>query len=242
MPIFFFTLSMSLFDSLSTTQQIVIFVLLLTTDKPLRNACWFLVGLSGAYLACGIAGYLALDQLRVVLAKYVPSSSALPDPLYYRAEFFAGVIMTALGYWYYRRKKHARPGRTENFFLKKLKSMNGFFAFCIGAFVSVSSFPLSVPYILSLEKYALLHLGLSSAAAYILLYNIGYALPMIIVLVVYLIARRAADIQHDTLHEKARALNLHLTTWAFAGFGIFSMIDAGCFFAFGRALIKGRYY
>jgi hypothetical protein len=34
----FYTLSISLFDSLSTTQQIIVFVLLLTTAKPLRNA------------------------------------------------------------------------------------------------------------------------------------------------------------------------------------------------------------
>jgi cytochrome c biogenesis protein CcdA len=233
---------MSLFDSVSTTQQIVIFILLLTTDKPLRNDCWYLAGLSGAYIACGIAGYCALDQLRVIIARFFPSSSGIPDPVYYQAEFISGIVMIALGYWYFRSRKRARPGRTENFILKRLKSMNGFVAFGIGAFISVSSFPMSVPYILSLEKYALLHMALPSAVGYVLLYNIGYALPMIIILVAYLVARRGLDFQHDALHEKARRLNIQLTTWALAGFGIFSVIDAGCFFAFGRALVKGRYY
>jgi len=135
-----------------------------------------------------------------------------------------------------------RPGRIKNFLLSKLKSMNGFTAFCIGVFISVTSFPVSTPYIIALGKYALLHLRRSSAIDYILLYNIGYALPMIIISAVYLIARNRADIQHDVLHEKAPRLNIQLTTWAFAGFGIFSMADAGCYFMFGRALIKGRYY
>jgi cytochrome c biogenesis protein CcdA len=237
-----FTLSISLFDSLSTTQQIIIFILLLTTVKPVRNALWYLAGLSGAYVACGIVGYQVLDQLSVFLARYFPSASALPGPVYYQAEFFAGIIMTVLGIWYFRKKRHARPGRAQNMILAKLQSMNAFFAFCIGVFISVSSFPLSVPYLAALGKYTTLHLGLPAVTAYILLYNFGYALPMIIVLVVYLIARRDADYRTDSLHEKARVLNVQLTTWALAGFGLFSMVDAGCYFAIGRALIKGRFF
>jgi len=237
-----FTLSMSLFDSVSTTQQIIIFILLLTTNKPVRNACWYLVGLCGAYFGCGVAGYLTLDQLRIILDRFLPSSSSIPDPPYYQSEFIVGIVMTVIGFWYFRRKKHERPGRAENFVLAKLKSMNGLFAFSIGAMVSVTSFPLSFPYIISLGKYALLHLRLPFAIGYIVLYNIGYASPMVVVLLAYLIVRGRADIQHDALHEKARRLNIQLTTWALAGFGIFSMINSGCYFMFGRALIKGRYY
>ena len=76
MSTIFYSLSLSLFDSLSTTQQIIIFVLLLTTAKPLRNALSYLAGLSGAYFVCGLAGYLALDELRVFLSKFSPSTAA----------------------------------------------------------------------------------------------------------------------------------------------------------------------
>jgi cytochrome c biogenesis protein CcdA len=237
-----FTLSMSLFDSLSTTTQIIVFILILTTNKPIRNSLWYLAGLSGAYIACGIGGYLTLDQLRVLLGRFLPTSASIPDAQYYLSELVGGLVMVAIGYWYYHSKKNARPGKTQNLILTRLKAMNSLAAFGIGALFSVSSFPMSVPYIISLGKYALLHVNLSGAAGYILLYNFGYALPMLIVLGMYLFARSKADIEHDTLHEKARRLNLQLTTWAFAGFGIFSMIDAGCFFAFGHALIKGRVY
>ncbi len=237
-----FTLSVSLFDSISTTQQIVIFILLLTTNKPVRNACWYLAGLSGFYLACGIAGYAGIAWLRQVTSAFIPSAAAVPDPLYYECEFVAGVLMTALGIWYFRSRKRMAPGKTESFVLAKLKSVNGIISFCVGAFISISSFPLSFPYLLVLEKYARLGLSRSLAAGGILVYNIGYASPMIAVLIAYLFARRAADLRHDTLHEKARALNIRLTTAALAGFGLFSMLDAGWFFAFGHALIKGRYY
>jgi cytochrome c biogenesis protein CcdA len=120
--------------------------------------------------------------------------------------------------------------------------MKGSFAFSLGAFISASSFPLSIPYIIALGKYASLHLGMHAALGNILLYNIGYALPMLVVLLLYLYARERTDNFSDTLHEKTRVLNVHLTTWAWAGVGIFSMIDALCYFLMGQALVKGRYF
>jgi len=243
MSTIFYTLSISLFDSLSTTQQIIIFMLLLTTEKPLRNSLSYLAGLIGAYFACGFAGYLTLDQLRVFLNKFIPNSANLSNPGYYQSEFIMGVIMAAIGLWYYNSKKQPRPqGRAENMILAKLRTMNAMFAFGIGIFVSVTSFPVSVPYIIALGKYAAMHVTLQAPSGFILLYNFGYALPMLLILVLYLIARRGADDIKDTMHEKARMLNVHLTTWSFAGFGLFAMVDAGCYFVIGHALIKGRYF
>ncbi len=238
----FFTLSMSLFDSLSTTLQIIIFVLLLTTEKPLRNALTYLAGLSGAYFVCGLAGYLALDELRQFLSRFFPSQDALPNSLYYQTEFLMGLIMVGLGFWYFYRKKRAKPGRALQWFLSKLRNMNSWFAFGLGLFISVTSFPSSPPYLIALGKYSALHLDFPAATGWILFYNLGYALPMILILGVYLVARREMGVDHDRLHEHANRLNAHLTAWTMVGFGLFFMIDAGCFFALGQALIKGRYF
>jgi cytochrome c biogenesis protein CcdA len=237
-----FTLSLSLFDSLSTTQQIIIFVLLLTTIRPLRNSLSYLAGLSGAYFACGIGGYLALDQLHLFLDRYFPSTQNIPNSVYYQSELISGIIMVLIGVWYFRKKRHAPPSRSQNLIISKLKSMNGFFAFGLGAFISVSSFPLSIPYIIALGKYATLRLSIHAAIINILLYNIGYALPMIAVLAAYLYVRKRTEDIADTLHEKTRVLNVQLTTWAWAGVGIFSMIDALCYFVLGHALVKGRFF
>jgi cytochrome c biogenesis protein CcdA len=237
-----FTLSLSLFDSLSTTQQIIIFVLLLTTISPLRNSIAYLAGLSAAYFACGVGGYLALDQLQLFLGKYVPSTQNIPNTLYYQSELVSGIVMTLIGVWYFYKKRNAPPGRSQNMMVSKFKTMNGFFAFSMGAFISVSSFPVSIPYIIALGKYTTLHLDISAAIGNILLYNFGYALPMIVVLIGYLYARKRTNDLSDTLHEKTRVLNVQLTTWAWAGVGIFSMIDALCYFILGHALVKGRFF
>lgn len=238
----FYTLSVSLFDSLSTTLQIIVFVLLLTTVNPLRNALSYLVGLSGAYFICGFGGYFVLDQLRQLLNQLFPSYTSMPNAVYYQSEFLAGIIMMVIGLWFYFRKKKNQHGRVVTWIISKLKNMNIWFAFFIGVLVSVTSFPASIPYLVALGKYSTLNLSLPGVIGWILFYNIGYALPMILILAVYLYARRNIDFDHDTLHEHANRLNLHLTAWTMVGFGVLFMIDAGCFFTLGHALIKGRYF
>jgi cytochrome c biogenesis protein CcdA len=237
-----FTLTLSLFDSLSTAQQIIIFILLLTTLNPVRNSIAYLVGLSGAYIACGIGGYLALGKLHVFLSAYVPSTANVPDALYYQSELVAGIVMTLIGAWYFSKKRHAPPDRVQNMMVSRFKSMSGLFAFLAGAFISASSFPVSIPYIIALDKYGALHTGLFDAMGNILLYNFGYALPMIAVFFAYLYARRRSDDLSDALQEKTRVLNVHLTTWAWAGLGIFSLMDALCYLITGQALVRGRYF
>jgi len=238
----FYTLSISLFDSISTTQQIIIFMLLLTTAKPLRNALSYLAGLSGAYFACGVAGYMTLDKLRIFLGRFFPSTDSMSNPNYYRMEFLLGLLMLFFGIWYFYRKKQGKQDRTENMILLRLQTMNSLFAFWMGVFISVTSFPVSIPYLIALGKYSALNPGLLAATGYILLYNIGYAFPMILVLFLFLIARRGVDDYKDTIHDKAKQLNVRLTTWTLVGFGLFSMIDAGCYFTIGHALLKGRYF
>lgn len=106
----------------------------------------------------------------------------------------------------------------------------------------MTSFPTAVPYLVALARFSALHFNVPQAAGYICLYNIGYLSPMVLIGLVYLMVRRRAEVQGDDMHEKARLLNFHFTGWTLAGFGLFSMIDAGCYFVMGHALLKGRYF
>lgn len=153
-----------------------------------------------------------------------------------------GLVMVLFGIWYYYRKKQGRKDRGEELIFSRLQNMNSKFAFWVGVFISVTSFPVSIPYLIALGKYSALHFGILTATVYILLYNLGYALPMVLVLFLYLMARRGAEGSHESMHEKAKKLNVQLTTWTMVGFGLFSMIDAGCYFVIGRALLDGRYF
>jgi cytochrome c biogenesis protein CcdA len=207
----------------------------------LRNSMAYLAGLSGSYFVCGVCGYLAIDQLRAFLDTYILSTASLSNALYYQSEFIIGIVMVLIGILYFHKKRHSTANSYQNFIVSKLRSMNSFFAFGIGAFISISSFPLSIPYIIALGKYSTLQFSLPEAIGNILLYNVGYALPMIVIYIIYLYARKRTDDISDTLHEKTRILNVQLTTWALVGVGIFSMIDAGCYFTIGHSLVKGRF-
>ena len=201
----------------------------------------YLTGLTGSYILCGIVGYLALDQMNALIGKYF-STRNLSDVQYYLFEFISGVAMMIFGIWYYHNRRHKPPSRSQNIIVSRLKSINVPLSFFIGIIISVSSFPVSVPYIIALGKYATLHLGLAAAMGNILLYNTGYALPMLVILVIYLYAHRRTDDLTGTIHEKTRILNIQLTTWVLVIVGIFSMIDAGCYYVIGYALLKGRYF
>ena len=238
----FYSISISLFDSLSTTQQIIVFILLLTTAKPLRNSLSYLAGLMGAYFACGIAGYMTLGQLRDFLGKYFPSSANLPNIQYYQSEFIMGIIMIAIGVLVFPQEKTggAKPHRKYDTFKTAdneqfvcLRYRYIYFGDIVPIFHTV---PDRAWQIFDASPLA------CRAAGYVLLYNFGYALPMILIFFIYLIALHGVEDSHDTLHEKAKMLNLHLTTWTFAGFGLFSIVDAGSHFTIGHALIKGRYF
>jgi cytochrome c biogenesis protein CcdA len=232
---------MSLFDSLSTTLQIIVFVLMLTTKKPIKNSLVYLGGLSGSYFLCGIAGFQMLDSLNEFVSRYFPSTEKLSNANYYLSEFVTGAVMIVIGIWYFRKKRHAPPGKTQNFIVSRLVGMNSVFAGFVGIFMSVTSFPVSVPYILSLKKYTSLGSDIFTVARYVFLYNVGYTLPMIIIFVFYIYLLKGKEDINDVLHEKTRVLNVQLTTWAFIGFGLFSIVDAGFYYLTGHALVNGRF-
>jgi cytochrome c biogenesis protein CcdA len=238
----FFIIALSLFDSFSTTSQIIIFALLLTTVNPLRNALSYLGGLAGAYFLCGLAGLKVLDALIAISGMFLPSSANIPDSLYYQTQILAGAVFIVIGIVYYIKKKNSDKPPVENMIILRLKNMNVYVAFGLGAFISVTSFPMALPYIAVLGKIAAMKPDFATSAFYILLYNFGYAFPLVVILFVYLFMRHRADDFNDTLHAKVRMLNLRLTAGIFVFIGMLTLADAAYFFITGHPFVKGRYY
>jgi len=235
-----YSFSLSLFDSLSTAQQVVLFALLLTSARPVRNALTYLVGVSGTYIACGVVGCQIFGRLQGVLKR----SSLLPDLSdgnYYRMELFGGLVMALLGIWYFRRHRAPGTALAEDRLMARFGSAGSGALFALGAFVSITTFPVSVPYLLALGKYAALHLGVLGSLRYILLYNMGYALPMFVLLAAYLLRRQKLSKHPEAVaREKVRRLNVHLTSWTLAATGGLAIVDSSSFLMLGHALIKGR--
>ena len=240
-----FVLSLSLFDSVSTAQQIILFVLLLATVAPVRNAVSFLVGVSGTYFLCGLLGCLLFLPLQAILHAIPFLPSRMPDSRYYLTELLTGFVLIVLGIRYFARFRHApfvadprsRLGRLTS----RFHSIGPLGAFGIGSILSLSTLPFSIPYFLALGRIARLETGLGGMAPWVLLYNLGYASPMLAILGIHQFRRHRLHADSvETLQEKARLLNLHLTSWSLEGVGAFSALDAGSFFTLGHALLRNR--
>jgi hypothetical protein len=231
-------LSLSLLDSLATTQQIVVFALFLTTPRARTNALAFLLGMSGAYLACGLAGWVCFAELQRLVHLLSPFDRA-SDASYYRDELLFGLGFAAFGLGYFLRFRGSR--RDQSLPTERLARLGPRAAFLLGAFLSGSSFPFAIPYLLALGRLIALHLSFPQAFGWLSLYGIGYALPLLPVLGVHLWARRNGRfLSQEALEVRARRIDLHLTSWTLVAVGLLSAVDAGAFFLTGRALLAGR--
>jgi cytochrome c biogenesis protein CcdA len=239
----FFIITVSLFDSVSTTQQIVIFVLILTTANPIKNSISYLVGLTTSYFACGMLGYMAIDKLNVFIEKFFPIHAGVSDEKYYQMQIFIGIIFAAIGVIYFIKKKNSTKPDVEHTIISRFKHMNWFIAFAIGVIISVTGFPLSLPYIAVLGKFALLKMSMPEVVSGVIVYNIFYALPMIVILFIYFFTG-AAESENigNRLKERARRINLKLTSAMFVGLGLLSIADSLVYFLSGHPMLKNRYF
>jgi len=235
-----YSLSLSLFDCLSTAQQVVLFALLLTSARPVRNALTYLSGVSGTYIICGVVGCQLFGHLQEIL-KRLSLTPDMSDLSYHQTELFGGLAMALLGIWYFRRHRAPGTALAEDRLMARFGSAGSGPLFALGAFVSITTFPVSIPYLLALGKYAALRLSVLGSLRYILVYNLGYAFPMLALLAAYLLRRQNLSKLPETVtREKVRRLNVHLTSWTLVATGALAIVDSGSFLMLGHALIKGR--
>ncbi len=228
----------ALFDSVSTTQQIIILILLFSTNRPLPASLGFLVGLSGAYLLCGALGLAFVAPMMALVAVFVPNLNALPDAAYYQAQGLTGAVLLAAGpLWWWWQSRSRKPS-LENQLISRLKGINFGGTLALGAFLSVTSFPFALPYVASIGKIAAASLGATGGAGFLLLYNLVYALPMLVLFGVFVALR---DAVLPRLHLHVQRLNLLITVLLLSGMGAFLLMDCWFFSFTGKALLTSRF-
>ena len=241
MPDFwFFLTSTALFDSLSTAIQIVIFVFLFSTRRPIATSAAFLSGLSLAYWGCGVLFLWQMEAFNRLIAQLVPSLSGISDPQYYWLQLVFGVLCTAGSGWFAFRKK-----RRPSIWLERLKRfsvlLNPFTAALLGVVFSVTSFPAAVPYLGALEKLAQAY-GPAGALPGTLYYNFIYIVPLLVPFALYLFFRKQTQGLEKKLDHHSRQwtswLNLGLT--AFLGLLFFA--DSVVFLCTGHPLLASKYF
>jgi len=234
-----FVAGTALFDSVSTSQQIIVLIFLFSTAKPIRTSLGFILGIALAYFACGLVGLAFVDQLNNLVKLFVPNLDAVTDAAYYQAELFLGILLAVAGpgWEWYRRRTNRPP--MENRWIEVFKRMNIPVAFLVGAVLSSTSFPAALPYIAAIEKIAAAHLSTGAAVGYISLYNLVYALPLLIPFGLFAVLKEAVL---PKLHLHAQTFNRWTTIVLLSGMGLFSVADAGWYFVTGHALMPSRFF
>ncbi len=237
----FFIISTSLFDGISTTQQIIIFALLLATARPAANAFSFAAGLTLSYFLLGLIGLLEIDKLNALLSGFINMPSQISDPVYYKIQLIIGIVFFIGGLIYVFYKNKSKKPSMEAHFIARIKRINPIICFAIGVFITVSCFPVSLPYIGAIEKLAHFSLEQPSRFLMIVLYNLVYAFPMVIVYPVYRFLRAHAEDWEGRLHIHINRWNVVLTTLLLAGMGLLFILDSMFYFRLSHPLLKSKF-
>lgn len=238
----FFILTASFYDGVSTSQQAVILILLLATAKPLRNSLGYMLGLSFAYIACGIAGLFMAGKLNAMVQAIFPNLNSISNPSYYQAQMVMGILLFISGPIYLVFKSKSKKPPMENRLISMLNRMNPFLSFIIGVLISSTSFPASLPYIAAIEKIAVSVNGRLLQIAYIALYNLVYILPVLIPFLIYLILRGSIEGIEKKMHFHIQRLNVILTIIMLSGMGLLLIVDSAFFFIRLVPLFKNKMF
>jgi cytochrome c biogenesis protein CcdA len=236
-----FIITVALFDSFSTAQQLIIFILLLATNKPIKNSLSFLCGLTGIYLIFGIIGYLQIGKLNELLSSFFPSISDISDPTYYKIQLIAGIIFFISGPLYYYFKRKSKKPSMENQIISAFKNINPRISFIIGTVISLTCLPVSIPYFGAIEKLSSAGLTNFQAFVYITFYNFIYISPIIIAFGFYMIFRKKIIGIEEKLKTKANTWNIILMVLILSGTGLLFIIDSGVYYIFAEPMIKSRF-
>ncbi|NNM54872.1 MAG: hypothetical protein HKM05_09140 [Spirochaetales bacterium] len=242
MPDFWiFLTSTALFDSLSTAIQIVIFVFLLSTRRPLAHALAFFAGTSLAYLACGLVFLYNREAVNAWLALFLPNMNSIPDPSYYGLQLAFGALCVVLGIVFaFRSQKQGLSPMFQRLTLL-IRFLNPLTAFALGAFLSITGFPVSVPYLGALEKLGQAY-GNTGAWPGVLYYNAIYAVPMLIPLILYLLLRNHVTDIEAKLHFHTPRWGSMVNSWLTALLGLVFVLDSAAYFGWGHALLPSRFF
>jgi cytochrome c biogenesis protein CcdA len=237
----FFVTTVALFDSFSTAQQLIIFILLLATNNPVKNSLSFLLGLTGIYLVFGFFGYLQVGNINDLLKDFFPSLSEISDPTYYKIQMITGIIFFISGPLYYYFKRKSKRPSMENRLIAVFQNINPRVSFIIGALISLTCLPVSIPYFGAIEKLSAAGISTINAFVYISFYNLVYISPMLICFAIYMIFRKKIIDIEEKLKVKADTWNIILMVLILSGTGLLFIIDSGVYYIWAEPVLKSRF-
>jgi cytochrome c biogenesis protein CcdA len=178
-------------DSVNPTAT-AIHLYLLSTVKPIPRALAFVLGVFGANY---LGGFIAVLGLAALWRELTADWSGLIGA---SARWLLGLTLILAGYHLYRRRKPQSR-------VKKPRSLRPVHAFILGIAVTSAELPTALPYLAAIAALAQASLRPAETAGALLVYNIVFVLPLLVLTALYLILSRKRAVWLEKL-ERAVSL------------------------------------
>lgn len=213
---------LGLLDSLNPA-TIIAMVFLLSTTNPLPRTVSFLLGVGVTYFICGLLIHLGFSSVFDYVQNFLASTWG------YVARALLGVVLVVTSLWLYYKKSETST--------KTPAAIHPAATFIFGVTSTISDMPTAFPYLVALERISTVNPDVFTTVLFLMYYNILYALPALILLFSYLLAKRHAATIIENIKTFFQRWMKPVTIFALSVFGFLLLVDSSTFFISGTGLL-----
>lgn len=196
----------------------------LGTPRPFVAASSMVAGHTLLYFVAGIVLALALDPILEYLEN--------PEPWHYGVSGVIGAALLVFGIQSIFAKE--KPSERK---ISDADTIGPIAALGIGAVINLAGLPFAVPYVAALDQILRADLSASGAVTTLVGYNLLYALPFVIIILLRAIYRKDSERILKNLMVWVDRIAAVILPLLLLGLGAFLTVDAGLYFWRGEGLI-----
>ena len=192
------------------------------TTRPLAKSLAVLLGHTMAYLAFGVLFAVAFN----VIAERITN----PEPIDYWISLVIGLLLLWVA-WRSRSTDSMQTERSADAEMSLIK------AFSMGGVINLIGIPFALPYFAAIDQVLKADLSATGSLSVVIVYNIAYALPFLVVPLLALVMGEASRPVLARISNKVDRISAVLMPVMLLLVGLFLIVDAVSYFTTGEGLI-----
>jgi len=219
-----FLFGMGLIDSLNPF-SIAVHIFLLGVLKNTNRIAFYVLGILVVYF---VGGMLIFTGLTSVLDRLAGQFAAIPNLVLYGLESLLGVILVVYGIIEFRKKQRPRELRLE-------KDVSIWTLILLGGGGTLSDLPTAIPYLGFIAKMTEMKIELWLGCGLLLVYNVIYILPLLIIWALYLRYKDSIRHRMESIIAIIEKVNKYIIVLFCEVVGVLFVVDS-IFYYFGSPL------
>lgn len=195
-----FLLGMSLVDSLNPF-SIAVHIFLLGILKNTNRIALYVLGILLVYF---LGGIVIFTGLTTVFDKLAEKFATIPEFVLYVVESIFGVALAVYGFIEYRKGN-------KSYQVLEGKDVSAWTLILLGAGGTLSDLPTAIPYLGFIAKMTEMRIDILIGCGLLLIYNIIYILPLLIIWALYLAYKDKIRDRMEAITVKIEKANKYIT-------------------------------